>query len=333
MVVVTGGAGFIGSALVCALNDRGINDIVIVDHLGTSEKWKNIRGLRFSRYLDKQQFITDLEEGRFSEPVEAVFHLGACSSTTENNADYLIENNCRYTERLALWWEQHQKTRFIYASSAATYGDGSRGYSDDESMLDNLRPLNMYGYSKHLFDLHAKRKGWLGSIAGLKYFNVFGPNEYHKGSMRSVINKAFPKVRDEGVITLFKSYRHDYKHGEQLRDFIYVKDAVAMTLFFYDNPSIGGIFNIGTGKARTWNDVGHALFAALKKKPVIEYCDMPEELQGKYQYFTEADLGKLQRAGYTAECRPLEASIEDYAVLYLSGYNHLEAGKQDTWKW
>lgn len=331
MIVVTGGAGFIGSAVVCALNGRGIQDILIVDHLGMGEKWKNLTGLRYSGYLDKHQFIKDLEDGLIGEDIETIFHLGACSSTTEKNADYLMDNNYRYTLRIARWWEAHCNTRLIYASSAATYGDGEQGYCDDHSKLENLRPLNMYGYSKHFFDLCALRNGWLDQIVGLKFFNVFGPNEYHKDTMRSVINKAFPKVRDEGVITLFKSYRHDYKHGEQLRDFVYVKDAVAMTLFFYDHPDIGGIYNIGTGKARSWNDVGHALFSALKKKPAIEYCEMPAELQGKYQYFTEADLYKLRRAGFKSDCRSLEDSIEDYVVRYLSGHSYLEAGQPDTW--
>lgn len=325
MIVVTGGAGFIGSALVCALNDRGIDDILIVDHLGSSEKWRNLTGIRYAGYMDKVHFITSLEEGFFGDSIEVLFHLGACSSTTERNADYLMENNYGYTLRIGTWWEHHRGTRFIYASSAATYGDGAQGYSDDIAAMHMLRPLNMYGYSKHLFDLHALRNGWLSNIVGLKFFNVFGPNEYHKDSMRSVISKAFSKVRDEGVITLFKSYRPEYKHGEQLRDFIYVKDAVAMTLFFMDNPAVGGVFNIGTGKARSWNDVGNALFAALKKRPVIEYCEMPEELQGKYQYFTEADLTGLRKAGCTTECRVLEASIEEYAVHYLSSTSYLEA--------
>jgi len=332
MIVVTGGAGFIGSALVCALNDRGIDDILIVDHLGSSEKWMNLTGLRFSGYMDKSEFISSLEEGMFGDSIETIFHLGACSSTTERNADYLMDNNYRYSLRIGRWWEHHRATRFIYASSAATYGNGDGGYSDDLTRIHTLRPLNMYGYSKQLFDLHALRNGWLDRCIGLKFFNVFGPNEYHKDSMRSVINKAFLKVRDEGVISLFKSYHPEYGHGDQLRDFVYVKDAVAMTLFFMDNRDLGGIYNIGTGQARSWNDVGRALFAALKKQPVIDYIEMPVELQGKYQYFTEADLTGLQRVGCTTVCRTLESSIEDYAVRYLSSNTYLEAGRPGTWQ-
>jgi ADP-L-glycero-D-manno-heptose 6-epimerase len=206
MIIITGGSGFIGSAFVWRLNQKGITDILVVDHIEESEKWKNMVPLRFSDYLDRQEFITNLERNDFGNSIEAILHMGACSSTTEKNVDFLLENNYRYTLRIAQWREQHAGTRLIYASSAATYGDGSRGYSDDEEALHTLRPLNMYGYSKHLFDLHAKRKRWLKNIVGLKYFNVFGPNEDHKGDMRSVINKAYPEVRDKGVMRLFKSF-------------------------------------------------------------------------------------------------------------------------------
>ncbi|MCL2688890.1 MAG: NAD-dependent epimerase/dehydratase family protein, partial [Chitinispirillia bacterium] len=226
MIIVTGGAGFIGSALVSALNKRGIDNIIIVDRLHCADKWKNLAALRFKDYLDKEDFIDRLENGIFNSLVDAVIHLGACSSTTEKNADYLIENNYRYTCRLAKWWkrerEQGENVRFIYASSAATYGDGALGYVDDESSIENLRPLNMYGYSKQLFDLYAKRHGLLKNIVGLKYFNVFGPNEEHKGDMRSVVSKVFERARDEGKITLFKSEHPNYGDGEQKRDFIYV---------------------------------------------------------------------------------------------------------------
>ncbi|MBN1306271.1 MAG: ADP-glyceromanno-heptose 6-epimerase [Chitinispirillaceae bacterium] len=324
MIIVTGGAGFIGSAVVHALNERGREDIIIVDHLGSSEKWKNLVALRYEEYLDKGQFINELEEGRFGEEIEVLFHLGACSSTTETDAGYLMDNNFRYTARIGRWWERHSATRFIYASSAATYGGGEQGYMDDAACLHLLRPLNMYGYSKHLFDLFALRKGWLDRIAGLKYFNVFGPNEFHKGDMRSVINKAFLRVRDEGAIALFKSYRPEYGHGEQLRDFIYVKDAVAMTLFFMDRREAGGIFNIGTGVARSWNDVARAMFSAIDKTPNIEYVDMPASLREKYQYFTRADLRRLREAGCMHECRPLEASVEEYVIKYLLCNGYLE---------
>jgi ADP-L-glycero-D-manno-heptose 6-epimerase len=317
MIVVTGGAGFIGSALVCELNNRGYDDILIVDHLGTTEKWKNLVALRYSAYLEKDQFIRLLEADEFGDRIDTLLHLGACSSTTEQDASYLMENNFRYTERIAGWWDQHRATRFIYASSAATYGDGAHGYRDGTELLDRLRPLNMYGYSKHLFDKIAQRNGWFDRIVGLKFFNVFGPNEYHKGDMRSVINKAFSRVRDEGIISLFRSYHPDYGDGEQLRDFIYVKDAVAMTLFFMEHPSVGGLFNIGTGTARSWNDVARSLFSALGKEPRIDYIAMPEVLRDKYQYFTQADLTALRTVGCDYQCRSLEDSIAEYAVTYL----------------
>lgn len=318
MIVVTGGAGFIGSAVVWELNKRGITDILIVDHLGKSEKWHNLVSLRYKAYEDKSEFITKLETTMYDTSVEAIIHLGACSATTESDADYLMTNNVKYTERIARWWAKNTHVRLIYASSAATYGDGSRGYNDDHEQINNLRPLNMYGYSKQLFDQIALREGWLNHIVGLKYFNVFGPNEYHKDSMRSVMNKAYPILRDQGVMTLFKSYNPQYKDGEQKRDFIYVKDAVAMTLFFLDNPYIGGIYNIGTGKASTWNDVAHAMFDAVGKKPNIQYIPMPDNLKGKYQYFTEANMQKLKSVGCKHVCRSLAESVKEYIQDYLA---------------
>jgi ADP-L-glycero-D-manno-heptose 6-epimerase len=309
--------------LVWSLNQRSIHDIIIVDHLGRSEKWKNLLSLTYTDYLDKSEFISRLEANTYGDSIEAIFHLGACSATTELDADYLMENNYRYTLRLAQWRETHLKTRLIYASSAATYGSGEHGYSDDESKLHLLRPLNMYGYSKHLFDCVALKNGWLTQIAGLKFFNVFGPNENHKGDMRSVINKAYPRVRDEGVIELFKSYNSNYAHGEQLRDFIYIKDAVKMILFFFDNPTANGIYNIGTGTARSWNDIALSLCKSSRKEPIISYIDMPIALRNKYQYFTQADLHKLQSAGCKHICRSLEDAIDDYVSGYLEKDNLL----------
>jgi ADP-L-glycero-D-manno-heptose 6-epimerase len=323
MIVVTGGAGFIGSALVWKLNQRGIDDIVIVDHLGCTEKWRNLVSLRYTMFYEKVDFLNKLESDFFGDSIDAIFHLGACSSTTEKDADYLMNNNIHYTIRIGSWWERHQNTKLIYASSAATYGDGEHGYSDDISKLDELRPLNMYGYSKHFFDLYAHRKGWLQKIVGLKFFNVFGPNEYHKNSMRSVINKTWPDVRDLGKIALFKSYNPQYADGNQLRDFIYIKDALEMTLFFYDNKQTGGIFNIGTGKAQTWNDCANAIFDAAGKKPVIEYIPMPEELRGKYQYFTQADLQHLREVGCNHICMSLNESVADYVKNYLIPQRYL----------
>ena len=323
MILVTGGAGFIGSAIVWRLNQRGIDDIIVVDHLGGTEKWKNLISLHFSDYFDKTEFIEKLENGHFGDNIDAIFHMGACSSTTEQNADYLIENNYKYTVRLSEWREKHPSCRFIYASSAATYGNGKQGYHDVENKLDLLRPLNMYGFSKHMFDLLALRRGWFQHIVGLKYFNVFGPNEYHKNEMRSVINKAYPSVRDEGKISLFRSYRNNYKDGEQLRDFIYIKDAVDMTLFFFDHPDVNGIFNVGTGLTRSWNDVAKALFQAVGKPLSIKYIPMPDGLKEKYQYFTRADMTKLQLAGYSHSYISLEDAVKEYVHDYLSSDAHL----------
>jgi len=322
MIIVTGGAGFIGSALVAALNSRGITDILVVDQLACDEKWKNLRNLSFADYVEKDDFLEMVAEGRIAPPIKAVFHLGACSSTTETNASYLYKNNYEYTKLLAQW-ATAANIRFIYASSAATYGDGSAGFSDREGQIEKLIPLNMYGYSKQLFDLWARRPGLLKKIVGLKYFNVFGPNEYHKGDMRSFCLRAFEQINATGKVRLFKSYKPEYKDGEQRRDFIYVKDAVDMTLFFLDNPQVGGLFNIGTGKARTWNDLAGAVFAAMGKKLNIEYIEMPESIRNQYQYFTQADITKLRKAGYDKRTTSLEAAIKDYVQKYLMKDNYL----------
>src|SRR5271168_1727858 len=232
-VLVTGGAGFIGSALVWALNRRGCDNIVVCDILGTDEKWRNLTPLRFAEFVEAADLLPRLQNGALGK-FDLVLHMGACSSTTEKDASYLIKNNYEFTKDLAAW-SLANKSRFVYASSAATYGDGSAGMEDDDSKLDTLRPLNMYGYSKQLFDQHAKRAGFLNKVAGLKYFNVFGPNEDHKEDMRSLVHKSYAQVQTEGVIHLFKSYRKEYKHGEQKRDFLYIKDAVAMTLHLAAN--------------------------------------------------------------------------------------------------
>jgi len=325
MIIVTGGAGFIGSALIAALNKRQITDILVVDELGTDQKWKNLRNLSFTDYVEKDDFFEMVIEDKLDSPVESVFHLGACSDTTETNASYLIKNNYEYSKLLAQW-ATADNIRFIYASSAATYGDGSAGFSDDQEKVENLKPLNMYGYSKHLFDLWARRAGLLKKIAGLKYFNVFGPNEYHKADMRSFCIKAFEQITSTGKVRLFKSYKPEYADGEQKRDFIYVKDAVDMTLFFYDNPQTSGLYNIGTGKARTWNDLVKAVFAAMGKKPNIEYIEMPESIRNQYQYYTCADITNLRKAGYNKETTPLEDAIKDYVQNYLQENKYLATG-------
>ncbi len=322
MIIVTGGAGFIGSALIAALNKRQITDILVVDELGTDQKWKNLRNLSFSDYVEKDDFLEMVIEDKLDSSIDAVFHLGACSDTTETNTSFLIKNNYEYSKLLAQW-ATADNIRFIYASSAATYGDGSAGFSDDQEKIENLKPLNMYGYSKHMFDLWVRRAGLLKKIVGLKYFNVFGPNEYHKADMRSFVIKAFEQINATGKVRLFKSYKPEYADGEQKRDFIYVKDAVDMTLFFYDNPKISGLFNIGTGKARTWNDLVKAVFAAMGKKPNIEYIEMPESIRDQYQYYTSADIINLRKAGYDKQTTTLEDSIKDYVQNYLQKDGYL----------
>ena len=312
-VLVTGGAGFIGSALVWALNRRGCDHIVVCDILGTNEKWRNLTPLRFADYVEAADLQPRLQSGALGK-FDLVLHLGACSATTEKDATFLAKNNYQFTKDLA-HWSLENKARFLYASSAATYGDGAQGMEDDESKLDTLRPLNMYGYSKHLFDLHAKRAGFLNKICGLKFFNVFGPNESHKGDMRSLVHKSFAQVQAKGVIQLFKSYRKEYRDGEQKRDFLYVKDCVAMTLHLAATPRANGLFNIGSGQARTWLDLSNAVFTALKKKPAIKFIEMPEAIRDKYQYFTEARMDRLQAAGYSKPMTPLEDGI---CLLYTS---------------
>ena len=316
MIIVTGGAGFIGSALIAELNRRRISDILVVDQLGDDEKWKNLQNLSFADYIEKDDFLEMLIEDKLDSPVEVVFHLGACTDTMETNASYLVKNNYEYSKLLAQW-ATDTDIRFIYASSAATYGDGSAGFSDDEEKMGILKPLSMYGYSKHLFDMWARRTGLLSKIVGLKYFNVFGPNEYHKGEMMSFAVKAFEQIRETCKVRLFKSYKPEYADGEQVRDFLYVKDAVNMTLFFFDNPYINGIFNIGTGETRTWNDLVIAVFVAMGRKPDIEYVEMPTSIRNQYQYFTQADLTKLRRAGYNKPITPLEEAVRDYIQNYL----------------
>jgi ADP-L-glycero-D-manno-heptose 6-epimerase len=324
MIVVTGGAGFIGSAIVWKLNQLGENKIIIVDELGSDDKWKNLVPLKFEDFIYKEDFISMIIDEDVPFDISAIFHMGANSSTTEKDADHLFSNNYQYTKELAAYCLE-KEIRFIYASSAATYGDGSLGFDDDENKLDTLCPLNMYGYSKQLFDLWANKNGLFDKIVGLKYFNVYGPNEYHKGDMRSVIHKAFEQIRDTGKVKLFKSLNPKYKDGEQLRDFIYVKDAVDMTLFFLDKPNVNGLFNLGTGKARTWNDLVSSIFKSLNKEVNIEYIDLPQHLREKYQYFTEANMSKIKKAGFNSSISSLEDGVADYVKNYLLGKQFLGA--------
>ena len=316
MWIVTGGAGLIGSAVVWYWNTQGITDILIVDHLGESEKWKNLRALRYSDYLEKDDFLPRLASGEFDGRIDGIMHLGACSATTELDATYLINNNFRYTVELAEYAVKNN-IRMVYASSCATYGDGTLGYKDDESAIEQLRPLNMYGYSKQMFDLYAKQRGWLDKLVGCKFSNVYGPNEFHKGNMRSVVLRAFEQITATGKMGLFKSYNPEYADGEFKRDFLYVKDAVKMLWHLACvNKEAHGLFNIGSGRAETWNALAEAAFAALGKPCNIEYIEMPEHLRSKYQYYTCAEMDKLRAAGYTEEATSLKDSVHDYLVNY-----------------
>jgi ADP-L-glycero-D-manno-heptose 6-epimerase len=319
-VLVTGAAGLIGSAVVWALNQRGHERIIAVDRLDRSEKWRNLVPLRFDDYLEADALRDKIDRGLLDD-VRTVIHLGACSSTTETDGRYLVDNNFTYTKMLAEWALQHG-IRFAYASSAATYG-ALEGQLSDRLDITRLRPLNMYGYSKQLFDLHASTRGYLDRIVGLKYFNVFGPNEDHKGDMRSVVNKAFGQILETGRVRLFKSYRPEFADGEQRRDFLYVKDAVDMTLHLVDQPGAQGLFNIGSGESHTWRELVNAVFSALGRPAEIEFIEMPVELRAKYQYATEASLERLHDAGYRRPTTPLTDAVRDYVTRYLVPDRHL----------
>ena len=323
-IIVTGGAGFIGSAIIWALNQRGVDDILVVDELASDEKWMNIVPLKYADYMEKGVFRQLIHENGLGEfnTSDAVIHMGACSSTTETNASFLVDNNFAYTKELARFADSNSM-RFIYASSAATYGDGTNGYNDDEDAIEALRPLNMYGYSKQMFDLCAKRNGLLKRSVGLKFTNVFGPNEWHKGDMRSLVCKAYDQIRESGTLKLFKSHKNDYADGEQQRDFLYVKDAVEMVLFFLDHSDVNGLFNIGSGKAETWNALATAIFAGMDLPRRIEYIDMPIYLRDKYQYHTQAEMGKIKAAGYDKANMSLSDAVEDYVVNHLASKQHL----------
>ncbi|HOZ61340.1 MAG TPA: ADP-glyceromanno-heptose 6-epimerase, partial [Smithellaceae bacterium] len=305
MIIVTGGAGFIGSAFVWRLNREGIRDIIIVDQLGTDDKWKNLVGLTFTDYIHKDEFIEMAIADEVPFEVSSVVHMGACSSTTERDADYLWENNYLYSRKVADWALRHN-ARFIYASSAATYGDGSSGFSDDHEIISRLKPSNMYGYSKQVFDLWVLKNKLENKMAGIKFFNVYGPNEYHKGDMVSVIYKAFHQIQETGKVRLFKSYKKEYPDGGQMRDFIYVKDCANVMWWLLENPSVNGIYNLGTGKARTWNDLIAAVFSSMGRKTNIQYIEMPESLRNQYQYFTQAQMDKLKKTGCHVNFSSLE---------------------------
>jgi ADP-L-glycero-D-manno-heptose 6-epimerase len=319
MLLVTGGAGFIGSNVVASLNEAGRADIAVNDVLGSDAKWHNLAGRQIADFVPPAELARWLD-GR---KLDAVLHLGAISSTTATDGDAIMENNFRLSLRL-LDWCASNRTPFIYASSAATYGDGEQGYADDWSngALKRLKPLNLYGWSKHLFDLalveRARRKDKLPpQWAGLKFFNVFGPNEYHKGEMMSLVAKRFDEAKAGKPVRLFKSHRSGIADGEQKRDFIYVDDAIAVVRWLMDTPAVSGIFNVGTGQARSFRDSMSAMFAALGRQPAIEYIDMPVSIRDSYQYFTQAETANLRRAGYNADFTPLEAAVKRYVDCYL----------------
>ena len=322
MIIVTGGAGLIGSNIVWNLNERGISDLMIVDHNHNGTKSRNLNPLRYSQYVDKADFIKPLLDGEFGDNIEAIIHLGACSDTTETDKEYLYKNNFEYTRKLAEFAVENG-IRFIYASSAATYGNGENGYSDEESLIPTYEPLNEYARSKQMFDLWAIEEGIINKIVGLKYFNIFGPNEGHKGNMRSMVLKAYEQIFATGKVSLFKSHIDDYEDGEQKRDFLYVKDAADMTLFFLDNPQLSGIYNIGSGKAETWNDLIGSLFQSLDMEPNIEYIDMPENIRNQYQYYTKADMTKFSKLNYSKTSMSLPDSVDDYVQGYLLPGNHI----------
>jgi ADP-L-glycero-D-manno-heptose 6-epimerase len=319
MILITGAAGFIGSGVVRYLNDLKQSNLVLVDDLKQNDKWKNLVGKGFVTLLSRYALF-DWLKGREDE-IDAVVHLGACSDTVETNADYLMENNVRFSIRLAEWALTYHK-RLVYASSAATYGDGSLGFADDESKIEFLRPLNMYAFSKQLVDLWMKRENVLNRVVGLKYFNVYGPNEYHKKHMASMVFKMTQKAKAEGVIQLYKSNDPAFPDGGQQRDFIYVKDAVRMTCAFLqpEYRSLGGLFNIGQGRATTWNELAGALFAALGQETKIEYIDMPPTLSGQYQNYTCADMGKWQKQFAADPSLQSITSVQDAVLDYVQGY-------------
>jgi len=322
-VLVTGGAGFIGSNIAGTLADHTDYRVVVVDQFGSDEKWRNLAKHKIYEIISPGEVFYWLESNK--NELDAIIHMGAISSTTETNVDLILETN--FTLSRGLWnWAAQNKKRFIYASSAATYGAGDEGFSYDNSTeaLAKLRPLNAYGWSKHLFDqfVAIATSGPKDKVpsqwAGLKFFNVYGPNEYHKGEQRSVINQIYPHAKYGRPVKLFKSYREDYKDGGQLRDFVYVKDCVRVVIWLLGNPQVNGLYNLGTGTARSFADLANATFAAVGKAPLIHYIDMPEEIRDKYQYYTQADMAHLHAAGYTEPFHSLEDGVKDYVEHFLA---------------
>lgn len=317
MIIVTGGAGFIGSCIVRTLNDAGEEDIIIVDDIASTDKWLNLRNKKYRSYVHKSRLLDELSTYK---EVRAIIHMGACSSTTENDFDYLWYNNFEYTKTLWNYCAEKQIS-FIYASSAATYGDGENGF-DDNVDIDTLLPLNQYGYSKHLFDLWVKHQAvsFPPQYVGLKFFNVYGPNEYYKGSMASMVFHGFNQIKKDGEIRLFKSSNTLYRDGEQLRDFVYVKDICSVIMWFLEHNRYSGIFNVGTGYPQSFRELAEATFKALNLCTNIRYIDMPSGLKEKYQYFTRAEMTKLRDIGYNKVFMDINSGIQDYVL------NHLNVG-------
>lgn len=323
MIIVTGGTGFIGSNLVAGLEEVGATDIVVCDVFGSEDKWRNVAKREIRDFVHPDRLFDYIDTHK--KAIDVIFHMGAISSTTEKDVDLIVETNFVLTRRLWKWCGANDK-RFIYASSAATYGDGTQGFKDfeDAENLSKLKPLNAYGWSKHAFDRRAARvienhnepipTQW----AGLKFFNVYGPNEYHKDDQMSVICKLYPQVEAGATAKLFKSHHPDYEDGGQLRDFVYVKDCVKVMLWLWQNNKVKGLFNVGTGKAQSFKELAEATFEAAGKEPKINYIDMPEQLQEKYQYFTQADMSKLREAGYDAPFQSLEEGVHDYVTNYMA---------------
>lgn len=316
--LVTGGAGFIGSCLIWKLNSIGLGDIIVADVVERNKDWKNLEGKLYKDYIDKDKLLDYLKDNKLNKDIDIVVHFGACTDTTVKDVSYLTRNNYLYSKELAQWALKHGK-RFLYASSAATYGAGECGYSDDDEVTLKLKPLNEYGRSKQLFDLWVIENKLQNEFVGFKFFNVYGPNEYHKADMRSMVNKGYYQIKDTGKIRLFKSYRPEYKDGEQRRDFIYVKDALEIVWYFIEHPDKKGIFNVGCGKAKTWNELAWALFSALNMKPDIEYFDMPRGVREQYQYYTKADFTKLREAGCDCKFTTLNQAVKDYVGYLESG--------------
>jgi ADP-L-glycero-D-manno-heptose 6-epimerase len=314
-ILLTGAAGFIGSCFLRKLNDAGHSDVWLVDTAASPDGIPNLVGKRYRAYLTREDALSQLSSGRLDH-IDLIVHLGACSDTTEMDRAFLKRNNFEYSQTLARWALEEGK-RFQYASSASVYGDGKQGYSDADSELVLFHPLNPYAESKHAFDQWLIDEKLTGAVVGYRYFNVFGPNEYHKGGMRSMVCKAIDQIKTKGHVELFASSRDGYGDGSEQRDFVYSKDVDEVMMFFVDHPKIGGIFNIGTGTARTFKDLILAVFAALGQPPKIQFIPMPEKLRAQYQYFTEADLRKLRAAGCGVAFRSLEESVRDYVLSHL----------------